>query len=214
MDWWHIYHDQFVPRLEERTPSDKFAIKRGLEPGFGQRVQGFRLMFELLLGMPRSGYNIVETGTCRNPGNWKDGQSAAMFTEFVKIQGGQVRSIDIDAGACQRARQHIQSALFDVIHSDSVLWLQKQMDLDQVNLFYLDSWDVKWHHDQASAEHHLREFLAIEPHLSQGCVVAIDDNSRLLTDNRRTGKGRCIVEYLAVKNIQPVYDGYQIIYQF
>jgi len=47
-----------------------------------------------------------------------------------------------------------------------------------------------------------------------GCVVAIDDNSRLLETNKRTGKGRMIVEYLDSKGIVPVYDAYQIIYKF
>ena len=93
-------------------------------------------------------------------------------------------------------------------------FLQEQSDLHEVDLFYLDSWDVKWENDTDSAEHHLKEFLSIEEHLSPGAVVAIDDNSRHLLDNRRTGKGRRIVEYLESKNIQPIYDAYQIIYQF
>ena len=214
MNWWHTWENQFRPRLQERTPGDKFATKRGLTPGFGQRIGGFQLMFELMLAIPRPEYHIIETGTCRNPDNWKDGQSAVIFTEFVETHRGWVRSVDIDAGACHRARAHIVSPLFDVFCSDSVTWLAQQDDLDQVDLFYLDSWDVKWDNDAASAEHHLREFLTIEPYLRSGCVVAIDDNSRLLADGRRTGKGRKIVEYLGSKNKLPVYDGYQIIYQF
>jgi hypothetical protein len=95
-----------------------------------------------------------------------------------------------------------------------VSWLAAQANLDQVDLFYLDSWDVKWNNDQDSAEHHLKEFLAIEPHLKPGAVVAIDDNARFLNNNGRTGKGRRIVEYLEAKNIQPIYDAYQIIYKF
>ena len=44
--------------------------------------------------------------------------------------------------------------------------------------------------------------------------MAIDDNARFLSNNNRTGKGRRIVEYLSEKNIQPIYDAYQIIYKF
>jgi hypothetical protein len=94
-----------------------------------------------------------------------------------------------------------------------VEWLQSQPDLEDVDLFYLDSWDVKWANDRDSAEHHLREFRSIEPYLKPGAIVAIDDNARFL-DGRRTGKGRRIVEYLADKNGHPIYDAYQIIYQF
>jgi hypothetical protein len=92
--------------------------------------------------------------------------------------------------------------------------LSQQTDLGQVDLFYLDSWDVKWKNDHDSAEHHLKEFQAIESHIKPGAVVAIDDNARFLEDNRRTGKGRRIVEYLEQQGKQPIYDAYQIIFKF
>lgn len=214
MIWPSIYREQFVPLLAGRIPGDKHAIKRGLQPGLGQRIDGFALMFDLLLKNSRPEYHIIETGTCRDPGNWKDGQSAVLFTAFVDITGGWVRSVDINPEACERARQHLSHQRFEVFCSDSVTWLSQQKDLDQVDLFYLDSYDVKWHEDDPSAEHHLREFQAIEPYLREGAVVAIDDNSRLISDGRRTGKGRRIVEYLESKQKQPLYDHYQIIYQF
>jgi predicted O-methyltransferase YrrM len=214
MTWRSVYQEQFAPLLAERIPADKHAAKRGLRPGLGQRIDGFRLMFDLLLKNPRSEYHIIETGTCRDPGNWKDGQSAVLFSSFVDIAGGWVRSVDINPDACERARQHISCDRFSVFCSDSVAWLQQQPDLDQIDLFYLDSYDVKWQDDTPSAEHHLREFQTIEPFLRPGTVVAIDDNARFANDGRRTGKGRCIVEYLESKNILPVYDHYQIIYQF
>lgn len=214
MNWWRTYDDRFVPALRERTPGDKFALKRGLCPGFGHRIQGFRMMFELLLATSKAAYNIVETGTCRNPGNWKDGQSAVLFTAFVDHFGGTVRSVDIDPTAVARARSHVTSPRFEVYCQDSVTWLAQQTDLDQVHLFYLDSWDVKWENDRDSAEHHLREFQTIEPYLRPGSVVAIDDNAKFLESGHRTGKGRRIVEYLESQHCQPVYDRYQIIYQF
>lgn len=171
-------------------------------------------MFELLLQRRATGHSIIETGTLRNPGNWKDGQSARLFTEFCEQHDGTVRSVDIDADACYTARCHIGNPRFTVTCSDSVAYLQSQCDLHQVDLFYLDSWDVKWHDDAASAQHHLREFHTIEHALAPGAIVAIDDNSRFLDDKRRTGKGRCIVEHLEQQGIRPVYDAYQIIYQF
>ena len=125
-----------------------------------------------------------------------------------------MRSVDIDSQACEAARNTIVSDKFSVTHSDSVTWLQQQTDLDQVDLFYLDSYDVDWNDDTASAQHHLMEFKIIEPHLKPGAVVTIDDNSRWVNNNRRTGKGRAIVEYLETQGHFPIMDEYQIIFQF
>ena len=109
---------------------------------------------------------------------------------------------------------YIPSNKFSVACSDSVTWLESLDDLNQVDLYYLDSWDVKWDNDTDSADHHLKEFRAIEPYLKSGAVVAIDDNSRWYANNRRTGKGRAIVEYLETKSHFPIYDEYQIIFTF
>lgn len=209
MTWLEQWQEQNQLRLSPVIS----GAKRGLQEGIGLRFPGFELMFRILLARPRDWYRIIETGTLRNPGNWKDGQSAMLFTEFVAHHGGSVASVDIDAQACANARQAISDSRFQVHCSDSVAWLHGQTDLDDVDLFYLDSWDVKWANDSDSAEHHLREFQSIEPYLKPGALVAIDDNARFL-DGRRTGKGRRIVEYLDQQGRVPIYDAYQIIYQF
>ena len=210
LDWLTAFDRDYSELLSPRSS----GAKRGLVEGHIDRYQGFRLMFELLLARQNTGHGIVETGTLRNPGNWKDGQSARLFTEFADHHAGWVASVDIDSDACRAARAAIDSDRFTVTCSDSVTWLQQRTDLDRVNLFYLDSWDVKWEDDTPSAEHHLQEFLAIEPWLRAGTVVAIDDNSRFVATGQRTGKGRRIVEYLAGQDRHPLYDQYQIIFQF
>jgi hypothetical protein len=210
MSWIDTYQAQYYNLLMPKSS----GVKRGLVEGHCQRGDGFLLMFQKLLANNKPQYKIIETGTLRNPGNWKDGQSAQLFTEFVKQHGGTVRSVDIDATAVDTANKFVVSDQFSSHCSDSVKFLQQQSDLHEVDLFYLDSWDVKWENDHDSAEHHLKEFMAIEPHLKPGTVVAIDDNSRFLKNNCRTGKGRRIVEYLESKGKQPIYDAYQIIYQF
>lgn len=210
LDWLSEFDCCYRQILSPRSS----GAKRGLVEGHIDRYLGFRLMFERLLAQQPNGHSIIETGTLRSPGNWKDGQSARLFTEFADHHQGWVASVDIDTAACTTARETITSPRFTVTCSDSVIWLEQQKNLDQVNLFYLDSWDVKWEDDRDSAEHHLQEFQAIEPWLRSGAVVAIDDNSRFVLTGRRTGKGRRIVEYLAVKGLEPIYDRYQIIYQF
>ena len=214
MSWLPQYNTQYRPLLVEAGCGKKFSDKRGLVEGLYQRAEGFDIIFELLDNLHQQEYHIVETGTLRNPGNWKDGQSAVLFTEFVNTESGSVRSVDIDPVAVAAAQAAIKNECFSVTCSDSVTWLKSLTDLNKVDLFYLDSWDVKWNNDHNSAEHHLQEFLAIEPYLKTGAIVAIDDNSRFLDTNRRTGKGRRIAEYLEAKSIVPIYDAYQIIYKF
>lgn len=209
-NWLEHYRSTYYPHLNINSS----GAKRMLVEGVYNRAIGFDVMWRLLLRQRQNNFNIIETGTLRDPGNWKDGQSARLFTEFVDWHGGTMRSVDIDPAAVQISRAAIKSEKFSVTCSDSVTWLQSLDDLHTVDLFYLDSWDVKWHDDSESAEHHLKEFVAIEPHLKPGAVVAVDDNSRWFENNRRTGKGRRVAEYLEAKGILPIYDEYQIIYQF
>ena len=210
MTWLKHYRDNYYDLLNPRVS----GAKRGLTEGLYQRADGFNLVFAHLENLNQTEYHIIETGTLRNPGNWKDGQSARLFTEFVDYHGGSVRSVDIDPEAVTTARTAIVSNSFESTCMDSVLYLSTQLDLNTVDLFYLDSYDVKWHDDHASADHHLKEFQTIEPHLKPGALVVIDDNSRFLESNQRTGKGHYIADYLAKKGHEPVYDHYQIIYRF
>ena len=210
MTWLEHYRDNYYDLLNPQVS----GAKRGLVEGLYQRAAGFNLVFAHLENLNQDQYHIIETGTLRNPGNWKDGQSARLFTEFVEHHGGSVRSVDIDPAAVASARGAITSDRFESTCMDSVLYLATQLDLDQVDLFYLDSYDVKWNDDHPSAEHHLREFQIIESNLKPGALVVIDDNSRFKDSGTRTGKGHYIADYLHAKGIDPVYDAYQIIYKF
>jgi hypothetical protein len=207
-DWYSEFKKDYFPLLDVKVSHEK----RGLVPGLYYRAQGFDLIFSTLLTLNKTNYQIIETGSTRNPNNWKDGNSGYLFAEFVKCYGGFVRSVDINQEAVDAANQFIDGAYHRSFCSDSVKWLESLSDLSSIDLFYLDSMDVKWSKDENSAEHHLKEFKAIEPFLSKGKIVAIDDNSKFFQDNKRTGKGRAIYEYLDSKNIKPVYDGHQIIY--
>ena len=201
----HTYESRLTPRIS--------GAKRGLHEGIGLRYPGFRLAFELLIQQNKPWYNIVETGTLRNPGNWKDGQSSVIFTDFVTVHGGTVRSVDIDAAACARAREAIKDQRFKVTASDSVRYLRDLPNKQEVDMWYLDSYDVDWQNDTPSAQHHLNEWLAIQNHIKPGTVIVIDDNARKLENNNRTGKGRMIIEELERHNHTVLYDAYQIVFQ-
>lgn len=208
--WLDHYRRIYYPLLNINFDGAQGVLADGLY----NRAVGFDVIFRLLLNQKQSNFNIIETGTLRTPGNWMDGQSARLFTEFVDLYSGQMRSVDIDSKACSAARDAITSTNFSVTHSDSVEWLDSVNDLDQVDLFYLDSYDVDWNNDTASADHHLKEFKIIQPFIRPGAVVAVDDNSRWVNNNQRTGKGRAIVEYLETQGHLPILDEYQIIFQF
>ena len=186
--------------------------KRGLKSDLYDRAEGFEFLFTELLNLTNSELQIIETGTVRKPNNWKDGNSGMIFAELVKMQGGFVRSVDLKKNAVNAANEFIDNNYFKAYQSDSVAWLESLDDLSNVDLFYLDSYDVKWMDDTPSAEHHLNEFKAIEPYLKD-CIVGIDDNA-FKADGTRTGKGRAIYDYLAAKDIFPLWDKYQIIYRF
>lgn len=209
MDTWFKHYDtKHRPNLNLNSSAEK----RGLLYNIYNRADGYSLIFEELFNIRSGNFKIIETGTVRKPNNWKDGNSGFIFSELVEMVGGYVRSVDIDKNAVDSANSYINRKNFEAYHSDSVEWLKSQNNLHSVDLFYLDSYDVKWNNDEASAIHHLKEFLAIESYLNN-CVVAIDDNA-FLKNGTRTGKGRLIYEYLSAKGIKPIYDKYQIIYRF
>lgn len=207
-NWLNVFADKYGQLLDIRTS----GAQRGLKEGIYQRSKGFQIIFEMMFKNKNQNFNIIETGTIRKPNNWKDGNSGFLFAELTKMHGGLVKSVDINQKAVDTANNFVNSKHYTAYCSDSVAWLKQQTDLDQIDLFYLDSYDVEWSNDEPSATHHLNEFLAIEPFL-KNTVVAIDDNSFLL-NGQRTGKGRKIVEYLQSKNIKPLHDQYQIIYVF
>ena len=68
MSWVDSFRTQYRPLLDRGAS----GAKRGLVEGLYQRGEGFDIMFSYLLGLNRSRYEIVETGTLRNPGQWKD----------------------------------------------------------------------------------------------------------------------------------------------
>lgn len=206
----------FIPLFEERyaeslNPTIN-AEKRGVIGNLYQRAAGFRMIFQLLEAKNKRDYHIVETGSLRKPGDWHAGQSSLLFEEFVKTHGGTVDSVDIDSNVCDTARATLGPQV-RVHCSDSVAFLERGQ-WDDVDLFYLDSMDVKWRNPDRSAQHHLKELHAIERYLRPGVILAIDDNSHTFQDHRRTGKGMMIYEYLRSKGLMPVMDDYQIIYTF
>jgi predicted O-methyltransferase YrrM len=154
------------------------------------RKDSFYAVFDLLLKMEKSSYNIIETGTTQYFNRWMEsGQSTLMWDRFVNTGGrdGAIISIDLDENSCEKARR-ITSDKVNVINGDSVETLKNltaamEETGETVDVIYLDSWDVtteNWEGgrggEDAPALHALRELEAILPRLSAGGIVLVDDN--------------------------------------
>lgn len=205
--------DYFDSNFFENLNSKKFK-KSILKFNTGERGEGFRIIFDHLISLNLDHYLIIETGTMRSLGSWGDGQSSILFESFLNFHSGNLFSVDISEEACNISSSNLDKSICSVVCDDSVTFLKGFCNKNKVDLFYLDSYDVHWKNDEDSAAHHLNEFLEIERFLKKDSLVVIDDNNFLIKNNRRTGKGRKIFEYLSKKNIFPIYDQYQIIYKF
>lgn len=172
----------------------------------GHRKHSFRKIFELLESKQKNFYTIVETGCARIKDNFLgDGMSTVLFDEFVNFYDGIVFSVDKDKNHCNLANS-LTSDKTIVHHSDSVAFLWNlHIDRD-IDLIYLDSYDINFNKPHPSMLHHLKEFCAVLPKLKSGCVVAIDDNKA------NCGKGYYIKEFMQNINKKPVIDDYQLIY--
>jgi hypothetical protein len=199
------FDQNFKPHLNG-SPSKK---KKLVYPNIFQRADAFRLIFSLLESNNKKLFNIVETGVIRKLGNWNDGQSTYLFQEFLKTHSGKLRSVDISSENCSVARTIVNNEISEIFCDDSVNFLST-INSTEVDLFFLDSYDVDWNDCSPSANHHLKEFKEIENNLTPGTIIAIDDNTFI--NGQLVGKGRDIFNYLESKNVLPVYDKYIIIY--
>ena len=118
---------------------DKY--NREYAPNLSQRAQTFRIMFGYLLSHNKDSYYIVETGTVRNTDTeirkrMRDGYSTVLFSEFVKMHGGNVLSIDISEENCDIARQLCKNDQVEIVTADSVEYLWKFAPPHPIDLLY------------------------------------------------------------------------------
>ena len=203
---------------------DRFDSEWG--PKLGVRGQSMRWVFEYLLQKKPQGHLIIETG-CARQDNWAgDGQSTYMFDQFAKHCNGQVFSVDINPSACEYARS-IVGAQTSVHAEDSVAFLKRigvQLveEKRQIDLLYLDSFDLDFGNTVPSAVHHLQELCAISPALSTGTLVVVDDSYRLVRcvrtgandvsmigDQGIDGKAKFVAQYFQQIGVPLFFEGYQ-----
>src|SRR5262245_44491901 len=167
--------------------------------------RGFSRIFELLREKHRETRPliIVETGCLRSL-NWEgDGCSSILFYEFAVETRARFVSIDINPAHCALTRRHCPQA--EVLCGDSVQVLyQLRSKVEEIDLLYLDSYDVDWNNPHPSALHHFKELCAASPMLRRGSIVFVDDN---MPGN---GKPLYVREYMLGIGAEIVHEDYQI----
>lgn len=118
--------------------------------------------------------NIIETGASHS---WDDGIMGLMFANISQRTGGKIWIVDIDTIILKKSMDvftthDINCAEF--ITSDSVSFLN-EFDQD-VDLIYLDSWDLNLLDPYPAALHGWREFNAIKDKVKKDTIIIVDDN--------------------------------------
>jgi hypothetical protein len=163
----------------------------------GKREHAFRT---ITASLPKNCV-IVETGTVRTLGNWSgDGQSTIVWNEFAERLDGQVWTIDIDATGAELVEQ-LRLSHTVAVTGDSLDMLEK-LNVDRIDLLYLDSFDIDWQNPAPSAQHHLNELHTALHLLGEGSVVAVDDNEG------DVGKGMRVAEFMNSIDAEQIVDGY------
>jgi hypothetical protein len=151
---------------------------------------------------------IVETGTLREPGNWKgDGQSTRLWQWVAEQKDGISISVDKDFKACELARRECNKV--HVVCNDSVTFLRGFLPFP-ISLLYLDS--IEWGFTKESCVdcwmNQVAELASIWHWLPSGCLIASDDNQTV--DRGKPVLTRKIFDALG---LQPVYDGYIVVWK-
>lgn len=179
-------------------------------PRLGKRADGFDALFQSLQALGRS-LLVVETGCLRLPGNWEgDGQSTFMFDALVRACGGTLFSIDVTHECIDTARKACSSAT-QLLENDLVSALNAlaQVSSRQIDLLYLNYFDLDPKNPLPSAIHHALELTAARPLIGSGTVICIDDYGIGSTG----GKGMIVDKFLAAIRAKVLYSGYQKIWR-
>lgn len=187
-----------------------FKAKLQKDPTYRDRYIGFKKIFTYLAAKNKSSYIIVETGGIRQAENWSDGQSSVLFYDFLKRFSGELTTIDVSPSVEVNYRAWLpplENVKVDVIILDGAVALSR-MD-KEVDLLYLDSFDIDHEQPKPSMEHHLEEFINSKKIIdkSKDLLVAVDDNFGSY------GKGKYIKDWAIRNNKEILHDGYQIVFK-
>jgi hypothetical protein len=153
----------------------------------------FSVALNALAGSPA---RIIETGTSA----WGT-DSTRLWDTYIRRFGGTFCSVDVRSEASQRLRWQL-SKKSDLVVNDSVDFLTEESN-QPADLYFLDSWDLDLSDPLPSAQHGLREYMAIEPYLKPGILILIDDTPTALRLGNLQNLPRKAVEFIEKYNQLP-----------
>lgn len=187
------------------------------------RADSLLKVFQLLEDRNLDFYRILETGCMRKDHGHlcfgDDGCSSFLFNEFLKYNDGILISVDINQENVNYANSIFNAEKSRAYCCDSVEFINeyyyKKSVADpykgaQIDLLYLDSFDVEKDNPLPSQQHHLKELNAARHYLGQGSIVVVDDHNAFFT-NPPIGKGNLIKElFEKIGMSKKIFEDYQI----
>lgn len=159
---------------------------------------------------------IVETGSMRQEkvDFEGDGASTMILSGLAERYKGKMYSVDLDP-ICKQVIAEFGSPNVEAVTGDSVTFLQTFPHPEDIDVLYLDSYDLHFQNPHPSMEHHLKEIQAVFSRLKPGTIIAVDDNQ--IYDGERLvpgiGKGTYVDAFLRARGVKLIHDGYQRVYQ-
>lgn len=175
----------------------------------GTRKESFQIMIQKL--KTKINPLIIETGCVRQINDYGAGMSTVIFDKYIQDNTGECYSIDINPNNVSLAKSITKNV--KLICSDSVSYLfnmNKQLrEIGKyIDLLYLDSFDFDHNDPHPSSFHHILELLCVWPSCKSGTIIAVDDNFE-----NGNGKGKYVKQFMQNIGINPIFDGYQIIWE-
>ena len=179
------------------------------------------MFLQVLKNFRNKSINILETGSSAWGTN-----SSILFDNYVKKFGGSFVTVDI--------REEPSSNLNKVFSNNSKAFVDDSVNfiknydktkLNELNLIYLDSYDLDLDNPEPSMQHGLNEFLLIDSFIDVGTVIAIDDTpislelfGQEVVDKYKEnkdflpGKGTYVLEHINKKNnYEVIYHHYSLV---
>jgi hypothetical protein len=157
-------------------------------------------------------------------------QSTYLFNEYVKKYGGFFWSVDINKELVDKNEGNMCPAT-QLICDDSVSFFRDWSNKNhQVNVIYLDSYDLDFYNPEPSGAHGLAEYKALMPVIKKNTLLLIDDTpiTPYWLDDRGSlyydmchyyknnkflpGKGMYVLN--KINNANKLLHNYQVLYKF
>lgn len=219
------YHFSQIKNGNLFLNNNEFEMFSGQGEQYHINYLTFKELFKNMLEIKEP--NIIETGIASS-GTY----STYLFNEYIKKYGGKLWSVDTNKNLIEINENNMCPGT-KLIHDDSVTfikeWVKNNHD-KQVNVAYLDSYDLDWYDYNLSAQHGLNEYISLQPVLKKNSLLLIDDTplTPYWLDTRGTlyidmidfynknnylpGKGLFVLN--AQKNANILMHNYQILYKF